>query len=81
MVGKSVVHSYAATLVDLLSELKKLSMADFSQSSPTLLRLQVMPWSSNTSSSFWKCSLVFWAALGKVCTTGAHVARCETLKA
>lgn len=63
MVGKSVVHSYAATLVDLLSELKKLSMADFSQSSPTLLRLQVMPWSSNTSSSFWKCSLVFWAAL------------------
>jgi len=41
----------------VLRELKKLSMAELSQTSPARLMLQVMPCSS---SSFWKCSLVYW---------------------
>ncbi len=49
--------------VDLLrsplvfNELKKLSMAELSQTSPALLMLQVMPCSLSSS---WKCSLVYW---------------------
>ena len=42
----------------VLRELKKLSVAELSQTSPARLMLQVMPWSS---SCFWKCSLVYWA--------------------
>lgn len=41
----------------VLRELKKLSMAELSQTSPARLMLQVMPCSS---SSLWKCSLVYW---------------------
>lgn len=42
----------------VFSELKKLSIAELSQTSPARLMLQVMPWSLSNS---WKCSLGYWA--------------------
>jgi hypothetical protein len=51
----------------VLRELKKLSMAELSQTSPARLMLQVMPCSS---SSFWKCSLVYWVDSTGRCNTG-----------
>lgn len=50
-----VLYTFLAVR-SVLRELKKLSMAELSQTSPARLMLQVMPCSS---SSFWKCLLVY----------------------
>lgn len=44
-------------VLSVFNELKKLSMAELSQTSPARLMLQVMPCSLSNS---WKCSLVYW---------------------
>ena len=50
-------HTFRAVR-SVFIELKKLTIAELSQTSPALLMLQVMPCSL---SSVWRCSLVFWA--------------------
>jgi hypothetical protein len=59
----------------VFNELKKLSIAELSQTSPARLMLQVMPCSLSSS---WKCSLVYWLPWSEWCNSSTGLPRRQT---
>ena len=55
--GLGLVRYTFLDIFSVFNELKKLSIAELSQTSPARLMLQVMPCSRSNA---WKCSLVYW---------------------
>lgn len=70
MLGGAINHIVAVRLV--FNKLKKLSMAELSQTSPARLMLQVMPSSLRNS---WRCSLVYWLPWSKGCSSATGLTR------